>query len=397
MMDFRKIKEKKWWFAGLFAILFVLLFITLFWERNIISQYMGGNRLGGILLAVELPLPEKKFHFVAIYFHMKNGEKIGYTYLPDRLTLPNGQSLHTSYVENPARTMRIINDMLHTQLVFYRTLQSKEIENLINWAGGLFLYRQNLERKKPSVELLDGAGYLSFWQAVLQSNEVVPGMDATISRYLREQKFYANLLSALLRRLSDNPGVWNEQTAQSLVQKIFIGQSEGNIKKTEIVSLAQFYFGKLLLLENQFLPLAIRDNKFELRHSGQIKKLSQDFVARLSQKAGNFSGVKGEKWKKIAEAVKIQVLNGSGIYRQAKILRNQLSENDFNVVHFANLEDGILDRSVFMIRGFHPAIAEVMRRMSIQMKMEPLVVYNLDFDNLFDISFIIGKDFFIHD
>lgn len=467
MVDF--LRQHKYILISLLFLPFILL-ILFFYPTNKISRYLGGNRLGAILVTLDLNDHESnnkfskdkngstaadkyknltdeksrlsKVYFFLLHIHLNNPSKVAISYLPANLLLKStGKTIYELYRQSDFRAYEVLRKEPHLNIFAHIDLKAEDLFALGNFCGVMPLYRRQSELDSSFGKEKNYFRYVSGKQFVrnMLQETVTPSVSGSekeeLIRNLNLKRHkIVNFLSAIILKLAGDKRIFDEQNLKKTVNLIFQHAILENISRDEITSLLNFYRKNRISLEYYYIPFALSRNidyvgvaddtghsikTLEVSKSrvnpytfifrsdpggSNQQKLKELMESKLSEKIDQdlFSknalrSVSADEKKQILSNVKIQILNGSGVYRQAKKLRNIWVEKGYNVQHFSNLQSGEMDQSLFLIRSLKPELYPVMESLKKSLSQQYPHAHYVDLDNLFDITFIIGKDFFNHE
>lgn len=392
--------------------------IIYFYPENKIGEYVGDNKIGGLLLVLDfgsgdepakkssttqeaklvLPKPENLV-FIIFHFHLKNPKVIGFTQVPYNLRLgENTKNLGEIFLEDPKNAIRELNRVIPLYIVFYNYLNQGNITALINSFGGLYLFHKNGLGINPGINYFSGDHLVKYWHLAVTDQKFI----SNTKRYLLNKDLVTNIVVSLFQKIKGSE-VSLKAEGFSGFEKNLLSSSKKNISSSELLSLIDFYSDSWEKFVYMQLPLSrnlstnYRD--FSISTGSILKQILSGYWQKLSGKKiqgrmENFlSKIKKRDNKSLIKEAKIEILNASGIYRQAKHLRDKLTQKGLNVIQFMNFPHSHLDRTVVLFRNFNVGRNEkILSLVQDAIGFSPMALYQIDLSVMPDISIIIGKD-----
>jgi hypothetical protein len=414
----------------LYVLLTLLLggFVFLFYKFYLnpgskIAPYVGHNKVGGMLLAMQIepgsrnedgPFLDLKrvkkgsqaesnqlkssLNFLIIHFHLNNPKVLGITLIPGNLKIGTGDNvtdLERLYMQDPRMALAELNKLIPLKVNFHYIFKKDQIANILNFLGGIYVFHGQGLGLEPGILHLGGDRFIKYWDKSISQRKSETGQD----HFLVSRDLLSNMVLSILGKFRMKRPVFSEKMQRGIIKKLF-PEDNGNLSFDEFNSLFTFFSGKLESITNLYLPLvrvmSHAEAMYEIRKDALLEKSLEKYLYELSTEPEErfIKNRKNGAANSSQARITVEVLNASGIYRQAKKIRNQLSGKNIPVIQFQNFIHGNIARSVVLIRNFsalgkEKQILELNRILGFEFP----IVYSLDTSLLSDLTVILGKDF----
>lgn len=277
------------------------------------------------------------------------------------------------------KLLKIVNQLTGIKPNFYMSINLKSLIKIIDLIGGVEIYVDK------HMKYLDKAGglYIDLPKGVINCD----GLKAMqfiryrndergdIGRIERQYEFILNLMKKIVIKKDVLTNIKLLRIIYKYVKTSLNFQDILNLLK--YTSSADFHNIEMIKVPGKFVNLYGKE--YVEPNIAKSKKLTSAFLNKL-----NYT-----KTDIIPQEIKVQVLNGSGKGGVARIIRDKLVRNRYNVIEFGNADSQnyeetlILDRSGNMKKAIK--VSSLLKCNNVFPKINKFI--------LIDVTIIVGKDY----
>lgn len=371
----------------LLVVLLYLYFYYYFFGGKSKSYISRGKVISFLFLGLDNDKTAPRTDAILIGVYNTSSKRIGVIAIPRDLIVyvhselgKKGEKINTIYPKYGKRRMiDEIENLLGIKIQYYGIINIDNFIKIVDLLGGVEVFVE-----KPMYYIDKSAGlYINISKGIVKCD----GLKAM--KYIRyrsdergDLKRIERFIEFGLSLLNSRGSIKNFITDVKIL-KLILKFLDTNINVSDAVNLirsfseADYKNIEILRIGGRFIEES--NTSFIEADETKIKENVKNFLKELAIKRGDYT----------PDQIKVQVLNGSGKSGIAKLVRDKLIRNGFNVVEFGNADSDnyqntiILDRTGKISKSLK--VASILNCKNVYIKINPFIMV--------DVTVIIGRDY----